>query len=142
MTSVTDVGSTEEAPSPQAAGTILVVEDEEPVRRLIQMVLEDNGYAVLAVEQGTEAIALSEDPDRHIDLLVADINLPDMNGRELAQRVRINRPEMKLLYMSGYGDSAVADWGIVPHGMLFLSKPFTPSTLAAKVRELLDGQRD
>jgi two-component system cell cycle sensor histidine kinase/response regulator CckA len=121
-----------------SAQTILVVEDEESVRKLIQMVLERDGYSVLAVEQGGEAIALSEDADRHIDLLVADLNLPDMSGRELAQRVRINRPEMKLLYMSGYGDSAVAEWGIVPQGTIFLAKPFTPSALATKVRELLD----
>jgi two-component system, cell cycle sensor histidine kinase and response regulator CckA len=121
-----------------SAETILVVEDEEAVRKLVQMVLERDGYSVLAVEQGGEAIALSEDAHQHIDLLVADLNLPDMSGRELAQRVRINRPEMKLLYMSGYGDTAVAEWGIVPQGMLFLAKPFTPSALAAKVRELLD----
>jgi two-component system, cell cycle sensor histidine kinase and response regulator CckA len=121
-----------------SAETILVVEDEEPVRKLIQMILERDGYSVLAVEQGGDAIALSEDADRHIDLLLADLNLPDMSGRELAQRVRINRPEMKLLYMSGYGDSAVAEWGIVPQGTIFLAKPFTPSVLAAKVRELLD----
>jgi two-component system cell cycle sensor histidine kinase/response regulator CckA len=121
-----------------SAETILVVEDEEPVRKLIQMVLERDGYSVLAVEQAGEAIALSEDADRHIDLLLADLNLPDMSGRELAQRVRINRPDMKLLYMSGYGDSAVAEWGIVPQGTIFLAKPFTPSVLAAKVRELLD----
>jgi two-component system, cell cycle sensor histidine kinase and response regulator CckA len=121
-----------------SAETILVVEDEEPVRKLIQMVLERDGYSVLAVEQAGEAIALSEDAERHIDLLLADLNLPDMSGRELAQRVRIHRPEMKLLYMSGYGDSAVAEWGIVPQGTIFLAKPFTPSVLAAKVRELLD----
>jgi two-component system, cell cycle sensor histidine kinase and response regulator CckA len=121
-----------------SAKTILVVEDEEPVRKLIQMILERDGYSVLAVEQGGDAIALSEDADRHIDLLLADLNLPDMSGRELAQRVRINRPDMKLLYMSGYGDSAVAEWGVVPQGTIFLAKPFTPSVLAAKVRELLD----
>ena len=121
-----------------SAETILVVEDEEPVRKLVQMVLERDGYSVLAVEHGGEAIALTEDADRHIDLLVADLNLPDMSGRELAQRVRINRPEMKLLYMSGYGDTAVAEWGIVPEGTIFLAKPFTPAVLATKVRELLD----
>jgi two-component system, cell cycle sensor histidine kinase and response regulator CckA len=121
-----------------SAETILVVEDEEPVRKLVQMVLERDGYSVLAVEDGGEAIALTEDADRHIDLLVADLNLPDMSGRELAKRVRINRPEMKLLYMSGYGDMAVAEWGIVPEGTIFLAKPFTPAVLATKVRELLD----
>jgi two-component system cell cycle sensor histidine kinase/response regulator CckA len=138
MPAVTELGSSEPAAAREATATILVVEDEEPVRRLIQMVLEDAGYSVLAVEHGAEAIALSEDAGQHIDLLVADINLPDMNGRELAQRVRVDRPEMKLLYMSGYGDSAVAEWGIVPEGMLFLPKPFSPSVLATKVRELLD----
>jgi two-component system, cell cycle sensor histidine kinase and response regulator CckA len=139
MTAVSELGSSRPAAAPQGTKTILVVEDEAPVRRLIEMVLEDSGYSVLAVEQGAEAIALSEDAEQHIDLLVADINLPDMNGRELAQRVRVNRPEMKLLYMSGYGDTAVTEWGIVPDGMLFLSKPFSPSVLAAKVRELLDA---
>jgi two-component system cell cycle sensor histidine kinase/response regulator CckA len=138
MPVVSELGSSSPAPASQGAETILVVEDEEPVRRLIQMVLEDAGYSVLAVEQGGEALALSEDADRRIDLLVADLNLPDMSGRELAQRVRVNRPEMKLLYMSGYGDTAVTEWGIVPAGMLFLPKPFSPSVLAAKVRELLD----
>jgi two-component system, cell cycle sensor histidine kinase and response regulator CckA len=138
MTSVSELGSSRPAAPPQGTQTILVVEDEEPVRRLIEMVLEDSGYSVLAVEHGAEAIALSENADQPIDLLVADLNLPDMNGRELAQRVRVNRPEMKLLYMSGYGDTAISELGIVPDGMLFLPKPFSPSVLAAKVRELLD----
>jgi two-component system, cell cycle sensor histidine kinase and response regulator CckA len=124
---------------PQRVETILVVEDEEEVRNLIRRVLEDEGYAVLAVSQGADALMLGKSYDRPIDLLLADLSLPDMNGRELAQRIRSARPEMKLLYVSGHADTAVVEFGIFPEGMLFLPKPFTPADLSKRVREVLDA---
>jgi two-component system cell cycle sensor histidine kinase/response regulator CckA len=126
-------------PAPLGNGTILVVEDEEGVGSLIQRVLEDRGYTVLLAKSGADAIAISESSTERIDLLVADLNLPDMSGRELAQQLRSSRPEMKLLYTSGQSEGVVTDFGIVPEGMLFLPKPFTPAVLASKVQEVLAG---
>jgi two-component system cell cycle sensor histidine kinase/response regulator CckA len=126
-------------PAPQGDRTILVVEDEEGVGSLIRRVLEDSGYTVLLAKSGADAIALSESTSERIDLLVADLNLPDMSGRELAQQLRTSRPEMKLLYTSGQSEGVVTGYGIVPEGMLFLPKPFTPAALASKVQEVFAG---
>jgi two-component system cell cycle sensor histidine kinase/response regulator CckA len=126
-------------PAPQGDRTILVVEDEEAVGSLIRRVLEDSGYTVLLAKSGADAIALSEKSSERIDLLVADLNLPDMSGRELAQQLRTSRPEMKLLYTSGQSEGIVTGYGIVPEGMLFLPKPFTPAGLASKVQEVFAG---
>ncbi len=124
---------------PQEAETILVVEDEEEVRNLISRILENEGYSVLAVGHPAEAVALSTSYEQQIDLLLADLSLPDISGRELAQRLRAARPEMKLLYISGHADTAVLEFGIFPEGMLFLPKPFTPTDLSSRVRQVLDA---
>jgi PAS domain S-box-containing protein len=118
--------------------TILLVEDEAEVRRLVERLLRMHGYAVLAAASPAEAIASAKGAGR-IDLLVTDVIMPGMNGREMARLLAAERPRMRVLYMSGYTDAAIAQQGILPPGQAFLSKPFTPDLLARKVREVLDG---
>ena len=126
-----------------AAGTetILVAEDERLVRVLAQKVLERAGYRVLVGAGGADALALAERHDGPIDLLLTDVVMPEMNGRELARRLTARRPGVRVLYMSGYADEAVAQHGVLDPGTAFLQKPFTPEGLAKKVRGVLDGAR-
>src|SRR5438128_2412903 len=126
-----------------AAGTetILVAEDERLVRVLAQKVLERAGYRVLVGAGGADALALAERHDGPIHLLLTDVVMPEMNGRELARRLTAVRPGVRVLYMSGYADEAVAQHGVLDPGTAFLQKPFTPEALAKKVRGVLDGAR-
>ena len=126
-----------------AAGTetILVAEDERLVRVLAQKVLERAGYRVLVGAGGADAMALAERHDGPIHLLLTDVVMPEMNGRELARRLTAVRPGVRVLYMSGYADEAVAQHGVLDPGTAFLQKPFTPEALAKKVRGVLDGAR-
>jgi len=133
---------TERAPVREAAPgteTVLLVEDEPEVRRLVEKLLRLKGYRVLAAASPTEAIGLSKRQDAPIEMLLTDVIMPGMNGRELARILAEHRPRMKVLYMSGYTDAAMTQQGILPPGTAFLSKPFTPEVLARKVREVLDG---
>ncbi len=128
--------------APQARGgkeTILLVEDESQVRKLVFEVLQSRGYRVLAAKDGLEAVPLEEDfPDR-IDLLITDVVMPGMSGRELAQHVASARPETKVLFMSGYTDDAVLKHGLSSPGRSFLQKPFALEDLLLRVRALLDA---
>ena len=128
--------------TPTGTETVLVVEDEDSVRRLITSILELHGYRVLSAGTAGEATQISVGHDGGIDLLLTDLDIPDLTGRELAQRLRATRPEMMLLYISGRPDDDIADYGVLPSGNLFLHKPFTPYGLAWRVREVLDGGRD
>jgi CheY-like chemotaxis protein len=119
--------------------TVLVVEDEEPVRRLIRKVLETRGYVVIAAEDGEEALRLAKARDGVIHLLVTDVVMPGMSGRDLAQHLASVRPETKVLYVSGYTDDAIVQHGVLEPGIAFLQKPFTPQGLARKLREILDA---
>jgi len=119
--------------------TILLVEDEPEVRRLVEKLLRLKGYRVLSAGGPTDAIAISKRPEEPIDLLLTDVIMPGMNGRELARVLAGGRPQLKVLYMSGYTDAAMSQQGILPAGTAFLSKPFTPETLARKIRDVLDG---
>jgi two-component system, cell cycle sensor histidine kinase and response regulator CckA len=101
-----------------------------------------SGYVVLEARQGAEALEISHRHAGAIHLLVTDVVMPQMSGRELAQRLATLRPEMKVLYMSGYTDDAIVRHGVLASGIAFLSKPFTPDALALKVREVLDGVAD
>jgi response regulator RpfG family c-di-GMP phosphodiesterase len=96
-----------------------------------------NGYHVLEARHGAEAIEISERHRGPIHLMVTDVVMPQMSGRELAQRLLPVRPDMRVLYMSGYTDDAIVRHGVLGAGMAFLSKPFTPDALAVKVREVL-----
>ncbi len=98
-----------------------------------------SGYVVLEARQGAEALEISNRHAGTIHLLVTDVVMPQMSGRELAQRLATLRPELKVLYMSGYTDDAIVRHGVLASGIAFLSKPFTPNALALKVREVLDG---
>jgi PAS domain S-box-containing protein len=123
--------------SPPGRETILLAEDEDSVRRLARRILEEAGYTVLEAREATEALTISEGWDGPIDLLVTDVVMPELNGRELAERLSVLRPGIQILYISGYTDHDVLD-GIVGPGNNFLQKPFTPEALASKVREALD----
>ena len=127
-----------ETPSTQNE-TILLVEDALRVRAVVREILEMNGYHVLEARHGAEAIEISERHRGPIHLMVTDVVMPQMSGRELAQRLLPVRPDLRVLYMSGYTDDAIVRHGVLGAGMAFLSKPFTPDALAAKVRELLDS---
>ena len=118
--------------------TVLLVEDETEVRRLVERLLRMQGYTVLSAASPAEAIAAARASGK-IELLVTDVIMPGMNGREMAAVLASERPRMRVLYMSGYTDAAIAQQGILPPGTAFLSKPFTPDVLARKVREVLDG---
>jgi PAS domain S-box-containing protein len=128
-------------PAPRGTETILLVEDEEKVRSLIREVLSAEGYSVIEAQESGEAFSRSEDCSGPIHLLVTDVVLPGMNGREIARSLQARRPEMKVLYISGYTDSAVVHNGLLEGGLAFLQKPFTPVVLRNKVREVLDTPR-
>lgn len=119
---------------PKGSETILVAEDNEPLRALLQVALESCGYTVLAGAGGPEALGLAERHDETIALLVSDVTMPGMDGRELARRLSAIRPRLQVLLLSGFGP----DPALLAGGVHFLQKPFRPSFLVAKVREILD----
>ena len=123
---------------PRGKGTILLVEDEQLVRTLAVEILETNGYKVLSAANGAEALRLCEDYAGHIELLVTDVVMPLMGGRELAERLAELRPRTKVLYMSGYTDDAIVRHGILDDQMSFIQKPFSLDVFARKISELLD----
>jgi CheY-like chemotaxis protein len=117
--------------------TVLVVEDEDIVRDLVCEVLEDQGYNVMCARDGIEALNMAEDYDGPIHLLVTDVIMPHMNGQELAGKLSQLRPDMKILYVSGYSDNEIGDHGHLDPRYELLQKPFTPQTLARKIREVI-----
>jgi len=121
--------------------TILLVEDEEAVRTMISRVLQSSGYRVLEACQGKEAIEVCQKHQGLIHLMVTDVIMPQMSGRELAERMATVRPEMKVLFMSGYPDNAIVHHGVLDPGTAFLQKPFTLSALESKVREILEPSK-
>jgi len=127
------------AAMPHGSETILVAEDEETVRKLACQVLRNSGYQIIEVPNSREALLASERYEGPIHLLLTDVVMPQMSGRELAKRLTSLRPTMKVLYMSGYTDDAIVHHGILEPGLAFIQKPFTPGTLARKVREVLDA---
>jgi DNA-binding NtrC family response regulator len=119
--------------------TILLVEDEDMVRKLVRETLEREGYTLLDASGPDEAQRICESHQGFIHLMITDVVMPRSSGRELADRVAFLRPEMKVLYMSGYTDNAILDSGVLDKGANFLQKPFSPQVLARKVREVLEG---
>src|SRR6266567_2664086 len=119
--------------------TILLVEDEDAVRDLARDILAGCGYTVLEARHGAEALGISAAHAGKIDLMLTDVVMPEMNGRELAERLAAQRPETKVLYMSGYTDHAVVHHGVLAPQTEFLQKPFTEAVLTRKLRELLDA---
>ncbi len=128
-------------PTPGGTETILVVEDEMSVRKLAAEFLGSNGYRVLEAQDGAEALQVCEEHRAPIHLLLTDVVMPGMSGRELAVRLVGARPEMKVIYVSGYTDDAIVQHGVREEGTVFLQKPFSLDTLARTVREALDSKR-
>jgi PAS domain S-box-containing protein len=128
-------------PLPELEGTetILLVEDEPDVRELAKTILAARGYAVIEAPNPEQAKKLAETFGQDIHLLLTDVVMPGMSGRELAKHVTQNHPKMRVLYMSGYTFNVIAHGGQLEQGLAFLQKPFTPATLVRKIREVLDG---
>jgi len=120
--------------------TVLLVEDEESVRQLVRETLEAQGYKILEAENGEEALQIAN-THSDIDMLITDVVMPGMGGRELSARLCASHPHTKLLYLSGYTEDAIVHEGVLDPGTAFLQKPFTLQTLARKVREVLGTER-
>jgi PAS domain S-box-containing protein len=125
--------------SVRGSQTILLVEDEDLVRRLVQKVLKANGYTVLTASNGPEAERVAGEHAGTVHLLMTDVVLPGINGRQVAERLTAARPGIRVLYLSGYTDDAIVHHGVLEPGVAFLQKPFTPATLGRKVRDVLDS---
>jgi hypothetical protein len=118
--------------------TVLLVEDEELVRMMLVEVLKAGGYTVLDARHGADALALAEQFTGPIDLLVSDITMPGFSGAELARRLGEKRPDMSVLFISGYSDQEAAQWGKLDREVQFLQKPFHPDAFLTKARQILD----
>jgi CheY-like chemotaxis protein len=127
-------------PSPRGAETILIVEDEAAVRRMASRALRSQGYTILEAENGAEALEVLARATGPVDLVLSDIVMPVLNGGELGERLAAERPELRVLFMSGYTDDDIVRRGLLRPGSPFLQKPFMPAELARKVREVLDGR--
>jgi len=120
--------------------TVLVAEDEDAVRQIIEKALQARGYQVIVARGGSDALALAGRHNGQIDLLVTDVVMPDMNGRELSQRLTHVRPTLRTLYLSGYTDDAILHHGVLQEGVAFLQKPFSLGALARKVRDVIEAR--
>jgi CheY-like chemotaxis protein len=129
-------------PVPEAAEpgseTILIIEDEDIVRNLAIRGLTDHGYTVVEARNGAEALTYLKQHSGSVDLVISDVVMPEMGGRELGQHLALVDPELPVLYMSGYTGDDVVQRGLLDPGAPFQQKPFTPATLASKVRTMLD----
>jgi CheY-like chemotaxis protein len=114
------------------------VEDEEQVRKLAGRILKTQGYTVLETADGNEALRICKGRKEPVYLILTDVVMPGMSGRELAERLKKFQPEIRVLYMSGYTDNAIVHHGVLEKGMNYIQKPFTIEGLARKVREVLD----
>jgi CheY-like chemotaxis protein len=119
--------------------TVLLVEDEPMVLSLAQSLLQRLGYHVIATRSPTDAIRIAESDQQSIQLLITDVIMPEMNGKQLADRLLARRNDVRVLYMSGFSADVIARRGVLEEGAQFLQKPFTPGELAARVREVLEA---
>jgi two-component system cell cycle sensor histidine kinase/response regulator CckA len=124
--------------TPHGTETVLLVEDEDQVRAILRQILENQGYHVLSASHGEEALTISQAPG-DIQLMITDVVMPQMSGRELAERVVAGRPSLRVLFMSGYTDDAIVRHGLLDEKLNFIQKPFDSATVARKVREVLDA---
>jgi CheY-like chemotaxis protein len=127
------------ATSAHGTETILLVEDDEMVRTLVRETLERNGYKILDAAGPIEARRIADQYRNPIHLLITDVVMPKVSGRDLADQLTRKRHDLKVLYMSGYTDNAVLNSGILQKEVAFLQKPFTPASLSDKVREVLES---
>ena len=125
----------------KASGTVLVVEDQEEVRQLTCMILRDLGFHVLEASDSMEALLVAGDYQEPIRLLVTDVIMPGINGRELAARLAPSRPEMLVIYMSGYTDRIMSKDGVLDGSVAYLQKPFTPEMLTQMVHRVLAARQ-
>ena len=132
----------EDPAPPRGSETILIVEDEDLVCKIAKRSLAQAGYEVLTASGGEQALELAQSHAGPIDLLLTDVVLPHTNGRELAERLGELRPEMKIIYMSGYADGAIARHGVLEEGINFLPKPFTPRSLNRMVGNVLAAEAE
>jgi CheY-like chemotaxis protein len=123
---------------PGGTETVLIVEDEGMLRNLCVQILEQLGYRVLQARDGIEAIAEVQGYGDRIDLLLTDVVMPGMNGSELAAQLVAHNPGMKVLFTSGYTEDVISHHGVLAEGVSFIGKPYTPLTLARKIRGVLD----
>jgi len=128
-----------ESEIPHGSETILLLEDEDMVRNLTRQILESAGYKVVEAARGEEAIKRFKAENGSIDLLLTDVVMPEMSGKEVADRICELRPSAKVLFMSGYTDEAIVHHGVLDSNVQFIQKPFTPAALAIKIREVLEG---
>lgn len=120
--------------------TVLIVDDEEPIRRLVDRVLQSAGYVTRLASSGADALAVAEGPDT-IDLLVTDMMMPEMNGDEVARRLRQKHQALKVLYCTGYADRLFDEKGTMWEGEAFIEKPFSPRALLEAVSLLRNSNR-
>jgi CheY-like chemotaxis protein len=123
-----------------ARETILVVEDDPGVRRVAVLGLRAHGYTVLEAASGREALRLRGMHEGRVHLLVTDVVMPEMDGRQVADELKEHDPEMRVLYLSGYADESVLKHGVRENEVAFLQKPFTLTALSRKVRDVLDAR--
>jgi two-component system, cell cycle sensor histidine kinase and response regulator CckA len=133
------LGPSDRRSLPNGTETLLLVEDEAAVRASARRLLERQGYTVIEARHGADALRIVESGDQPIDLVLTDLVMPEMGGRELVDRLRARQPALKVLYMSGYSERAVTVDGIMPPGTGFIEKPFTIEQLTRRTREILDG---
>jgi PAS domain S-box-containing protein len=121
--------------------TVLLVEDDAPVREVAIMMLQDLGYKTIVACSGEEALSLAQEHDEHIHLLMTDIVMPGMNGRELSERLSLLRPDMKTLFCSGYTEDVIVRNGVIDKSINFIGKPYSMQRLAGKIREVLGTKK-
>jgi two-component system, cell cycle sensor histidine kinase and response regulator CckA len=119
--------------------TVLLVEDDDAVRELAETILSSQGYKVLSANSPKRAEEIATERSKEIDLVLTDVIMPSLSGRELVRRLIALNSKLRVLYMSGYTDNVIAQGGVLEEGLAFLQKPFTPRVLAQKVREVLDA---
>src|SRR6185295_9448657 len=140
MEQVTEsVDSKAQTTTKRGSETVLLVEDEEMVRNLTRELLEESGYIVLEANGGEQAVTIFNERKEAIDLLITDVVMPKMSGKDVADRLRKVHPETAVLFMSGYTDEAIVHHGIVDSHIAFIQKPFSENALAQKVRDVLDA---
>jgi DNA-binding response OmpR family regulator len=127
-------------PRQRGSETILLVEDQEAVRTFVKAALERAGYHIIQASDSAEALTVAEHHSGNIHLLLTDVVLPGMNGKDLSQELKALRPDVKVLFISGYTTDVIAHRGVLDPGVAFLHKPFSADVVAQKVRDVLDDR--
>jgi len=133
------VGTAEQRAGAVGTETILLVEDETAVRASVRRLLEWHGYTVLEARNGVDALRVYQSHSADIDLVLTDVVMPELGGYELVDQLRAERPDLRVVFMSGYAERALTTNGSVPSGTGYLEKPFTVETLMRRLREVLDA---